>query len=230
MIDFHSHILPGMDDGSKSVEESVEMLKALSEQGIKRVAATPHFYANDESVSEFLGRRQASLERLSGSLLPQMPQIMLGAEVRYYEGLSRHESIRDLCLQGTKLLLIEMPECRWSEFAIRELTDIACGGRIIPVLAHIERCIFLQKKEVLFRLLHNGVLMQTNAEFLNGFLSRSKAVKLLKNNQLHFIGSDCHNMQSRPPDIGKAYQTVFNKLGGDFAEAFKNYIDEFIET
>ena len=230
MIDFHSHILPGMDDGSKSVEESVEMLKALSEQGITRAAATPHFYANDESVSEFLGRRQESLERLSGSLSPQMPQIMLGAEVRYYEGLSRHENIRDLCLQGTKLLLIEMPECRWSEFAIRELTDIACGGRIIPVLAHIERCIFLQKKEVLFRLLHNGVLMQINAEFLNGFLSRGKAVKLLKNNQVHFIGSDCHNMQSRPPDIGKAYQTVFNKLGGDFAEAFNNFIDEFIET
>lgn len=230
MIDFHSHILPGMDDGSKSVEESVEMLKALSEQGITRVAATPHFYANDESVSEFLGRRQESLERLSGSLSPQMPQIMLGAEVRYYEGLSRHENIRDLCLQGTKLLLIEMPECRWSEFAIRELTDIACGGRIIPVLAHIERCIFLQKKEVLFRLLHNGVLMQINAEFLNGFLSRGKAVKLLKNNQVHFIGSDSHNMQSRPPDIGKAYQTVFNKLGGDFAEAFNNFIDEFIET
>lgn len=230
MIDFHSHILPGMDDGSKSVEESVAMLNALSEQGITRVAATPHFYANDESVSEFLGRRQASLEKLSGSLSPQMPQIMLGAEVRYYEGLSRHENIRDLCLQGTKLLLIEMPECRWSEFAIRELTDIACGGRIIPVLAHIERCIFLQKKEVLFRLLHNGVLMQINAEFLNGFLSRGKAVKLLKNNQVHFIGSDCHNMQSRPPDIGKAYQTVFNKLGGDFAEAFNNFIDEFFET
>lgn len=230
MIDFHSHILPGMDDGSKSAEESVAMLNALSEQGITRVAATPHFYANDESVSEFLGRRQESLERLSGSLSPQMPQIMLGAEVRYYEGLSRHENIRDLCLQGTKLLLIEMPECRWSEFAIRELTDIACGGRIIPVLAHIERCIFLQKKEVLFRLLHNGVLMQINAEFLNGFLSRGKAVKLLKNNQVHFIGSDSHNMQSRPPDIGKAYQTVFNKLGGDFAEAFNNFTDEFIET
>ncbi len=230
MIDFHSHILPGMDDGSKSVEESVEMLNALSEQGITRVVATPHFYANDESVSEFLGRRQESLEKLSRNLSPQMPQIMLGAEVRYYEGLSRHENIRDLCLQGTKLLLIEMPECRWSEFAIRELTDIACGGRIIPVLAHIERCIFLQKKEVLFRLLHNGVLMQINAEFLSGFLSRGKAVKLLKNNQVHFIGSDCHNMQSRPPDIGKAYQTVFNKLGGDFAEAFNNFIDEFIET
>lgn len=230
MIDFHSHILPQMDDGSKSVEESIAMLNALSAQGISRVAATPHFYANDESVNEFLGRRQASFGSLSGSISSEMPEILLGAEVRYYEGISRLENLKALCFQGTKLLLVEMPECRWSEFAIRELTDIACGGKIIPVLAHIERCIFQQKKETLFRLLQNGVLMQINAEFLNGRFSRRKALKLFKNNQVHFLGSDCHNMHSRPPDIGKAYQTVYNKFGGGFAEAFKDFINEFIET
>lgn len=230
MIDFHSHILPGMDDGSKSIEESVAMLNALSEQGICKVAATPHFYANDESVSEFLSRRQASFNSLPKNPSFGMPEILLGAEVRYYEGISRLENLKDLCLQRTKLLLIEMPECRWSEYAIRELADLAGSGGIIPVLAHIERCIFQQKKETLFRLLQNGVLMQINAEFLNGFFSRRKAVKLLKNNQVHFLGSDCHNMQSRPPDIGKAYQTVYNKLGGNFAEAFKDFINEFIET
>jgi protein-tyrosine phosphatase len=58
VLDFHSHILPEVDDGSQSVDESILMINALAEQGIDRIVATPHFYANDESVSEFLVRRQ----------------------------------------------------------------------------------------------------------------------------------------------------------------------------
>ena len=107
MTDFHSHILPAMDDGSRSVDESAEMLNELSGQGISRVIATPHFYANDESVFDFLGRRREAFDKLSTVLTPDMPQVLLGAEVRYYDGISHLADMKSLCVQGTDLFLLE---------------------------------------------------------------------------------------------------------------------------
>lgn len=228
MTDFHTHILPEVDDGSKSVAESIEMLTSLSEQGISKVVATPHFYANDESVEEFLHRRQTAFEQLSKKLTTELPKILLGTEIRYYNGLSRLEHLDFLCIQGTRLLLIEMPECKWTESTIRELTDIASSGRYIPVLAHIERCIFYQSESVFCRLLANGVLMQANADFISGTFSKFKALRLAKRSRIHFIGSDCHNMQNRAPNIGKAYKTLEKKLGtaysADFIEFANNHL------
>lgn len=229
MTDFHSHILPKMDDGSRSVEESLEMLKALSEQGITRVVATPHFYANDESVSDFLSRRQASLERLKSSLSAETPEILTGAEVRYYDGISRLSELKSLCIQGTQLLLLEMPETRWTEYTVKELIDISSDGKVTLVLAHIERYLAYQKPEVFYWLLRNGILMQINASFINGFFSQRKAIKLLKNNEVHFLGSDCHNMTGRPPDIGRALDSVQKKLGKNFAESFDDYVNNFFK-
>lgn len=222
MTDFHTHILPAVDDGSKSTAESIQMLSALAAQGITAVAATPHFYANDESVENFLARRQTAYEILKKELMPDMPQILLGAEIRYYDGLSRLEGLGSLCIQGTRLLLIEMPECKWSESTLREITDIAASGRYTPVLAHIERCIFYQSEAIFGRLLANGVLMQMNADYFYGRFSKFKAIRLAKKSRIHFIGSDCHNMNSRPPVTGKAYEIIEKKLG-------KTYVADFIE-
>lgn len=230
MTDIHSHILPEMDDGSRNVAESIEMLNMLSRQGIDRVAATPHYSANNESVAEFLARRQKSHEKLRAVLADGMPQILLGAEVSYYEGISRLEGLRSLCIRGTDLLLIEMPECKWSEYAVRELTDISSDGKIIPVIAHIERCIFYQSKGVFYRLIENGILMQMNAGFINGFPSRLKALKLFKKSHVHFIGSDCHNTGSRSPDIGRAYSVLLSKLGENYMSGFTDYIENYFEN
>lgn len=230
MTDFHSHILPKMDDGSRSVEESLQMLNALAEQGISRVVATPHFYANDESVFDFLERRREAYEKLSAVLTTDMPEVVLGAEVRYYDGISRLAEIKSLCIQGTDLLLLEMPEKRWTEYTLRELEDIACAGRVTLVLAHIDRCMEFQSEDVFYRLRSSGVLMQINAEFINYFFTRRKAVSILKNGNVHFIGSDCHNMEERKPDIGKAYKFIKNRLGTDFADSLEIYISEFFKT
>lgn len=228
MTDFHTHILPAIDDGSKSIAESIDMLTSLSEQGISKVVATPHFYANDESVEAFLNRRQDAFEMLTKEMPDSLPEILTGAEIRYYDGLSRLDGLDSLRIQGTRLLLIEMPECKWSESTVREITDIASSGRYIPVLAHIERCIFYQSEATFCRLLANGVLMQVNAEFINGSFSRFRAFRLAKKSRIHFIGSDCHNMQNRAPDIGRAYKTLEKKLGiayvADFIEFANNHL------
>lgn len=230
MTDFHSHILPKMDDGSRSVEESLQMLNALAEQGISRVVATPHFYANDESVFDFLERRREAFEKLSAVLTDEMPEVVLGAEVRYYDGISRLAEIKSLCIQGTDLLLLEMPEKRWTEYTLRELEDIACAGRVTLVLAHIDRCMEFQSEDVFYRLRSSGVLMQINAEFINNFFTRRKSVSMLKKGNIHFIGSDCHNMEERKPDIGKAYKIIKNRLGTDFTDSLEIYISEFFKT
>ncbi len=229
MTDFHSHILPKMDDGSRSVEESLAMLNALSEQGVSRVMATPHFYANDESVADFINRRQNSLESLMSLKPSEMPEILAGAEVRYYEGISRLSELKSLCIDETRLLLLEMQERKWTEYTLRELADISSGGKVTLVLAHVERYIGFQRPDTFYRLLENGILMQMNASFVNGFFTKRKAIRMLRNNEVHFLGSDCHNMDTRPPDIGSAFKTIQNKLGCDFAEGFKNYTNEFLK-
>lgn len=229
MIDFHSHVLPGMDDGSRNVEESIAMLRLLSQQGVDTVVATPHFYANDESVSEFVARRGNAFEKLEGSLAPDVPKILLGAEVKYYEGISRLENLESLRVQNSKLLLLEMPSKRWTEYVIRELIDIACNVKYIPVLAHVERYLKYQNLSVIKQLLNAGVLFQFNSSFIYGTFTRLIALGLFKNQTIHFLGSDCHNMTDRPPDIGKAYEIIEKKLGRDFTGAFDNFAKNFLK-
>ena len=88
-IDWHSHILPGIDDGSRNVEESISLLNSQMAQGVKVAIATPHFYANDESVESFVDKRSKAFELLKAEVPETSLEIRLGAEVKYYEGISR---------------------------------------------------------------------------------------------------------------------------------------------
>ncbi len=220
MIDFHSHILPSVDDGSKSMEESSEMISMLLSQGVDTIVATPHFYADDESLDDFLSRRDAAYESLISSLTFSHPRILRGAEVSYYSGLSRLDELSRLCIEGTDLLLIEMPVCKWTEYSVREIESIALSGAVRVVLAHIERYYHLQKAQTWDRLMQCGVLMQVNASFFIRRSSRGKAVSLLRRNRIHLLGSDCHNLSHRPPRMGEAYEIIAKKTGESFTKDF----------
>ncbi len=213
MIDWHSHILPEMDDGSRSTGESVSMLNLLREQGATHVVATPHFFANDESVDDFLERRKASYELLLQSVTPDCPKVVCGAEVRYYPGIVEMKELGSLAIENTKVLLLEMPMSKWTEYTIKELVDLAGIRGLTVVLAHIERYISFQSKGVLERLSDGGLLMQVNASCFKRFGSRHKALNLLKDGMVQFIGSDCHNLTTRAPDLKSAYDFVEKKLG-----------------
>ena len=215
MIDWHTHILPGMDDGSRDTAESVAMLEALAAQGVRTVIATPHFYANDESLATFLERRQQAMDRLQAAGVSE-PRILLGAEVRYYQGISCLEDLKALRIQGSKLMLLEMPMTKWTQSMVRELIEMAGRSSIRIVLAHVERYFDLQRGDVWDQLAANGILFQVNASFFAGFFSRQKAITLLREGRIHFVGSDCHNLTSRPPKIDQAYDRIRNKLGDDF--------------
>lgn len=231
MIDWHNHVLPKMDDGSRSVAESIAMLRAQAEQGVTTVIATPHFYANDESVTSFLTRRNQSLQRLCTEWQTDaLPSIRLGAEVQYYLGISRMPALSALCIEGSNLLLLEMPMIRWTESMIRELVEISGRDGICLVLAHIDRYLSLQDREVWSRLLENGILMQVNASFFAAFPTRRKALSLLKKGCIHLLGSDCHNMTSRPPQIGKAYSVIQKRFGADYIRQINEYGYSILDT
>ncbi len=213
MIDWHSHILPGIDDGSDSVAESLALLDMLARQGIKAVAATPHFDADEESVDAFVQRRARALDSLKNRGDAAVPRILCGAEVQYYPGISRMADLRKLCIGDSRLLLLEMPGSRWTEYTLRELTELAASGRVTVVLAHIERYLGLQTREIWNRLLDSGILMQSNASFFNNIQTRRKALSWLKAGRIHLIGSDCHNLTSRPPRMGEACAVIEKRLG-----------------
>lgn len=223
MIDWHSHILPGMDDGSKDVAESVSMLQMQASQGIGTVIATPHFYANDETVAAFADRRRKAYEALREQLPENAPRILLGAEVRYYQGISRMEDLNDLRIEGSKLLLLEMPMAVWTESVIRELIELSGKRSVQIVLAHIERYLRLQKQSVWDRLVESGILMQVNGSFFTTLASKRKAISLLEEGMVQFLGSDCHNLTTRSPQLGKAFEVIRKKFGDDYVDQMKQY-------
>lgn len=223
MIDWHSHILPNLDDGSHDVAESISLMQMQAAQGVSATIAAPHFFANDETVEAFLARRQQSFECLQAELPANLPQIFLGAEVKYYQGISRLADLRALRIEGTKLLLLEMPMTSWTEYMIRELVEIASKSSTRLILAHIERYLALQKQMVWDRLLESGILMQSNASFFCGFTTKRKALNLLNDGRIHLLGSDCHNMKLRPPRIGKAFETIQKKLGVEYLLDMNEY-------
>lgn len=223
MVDWHTHILPAMDDGSKSIEESVQMLRMLSEQGVSRVIATPHFYANNESVESFLDRRRESYEQLSEHLFEGAPEIRLGAEVAYYSGISRLPDLKRLCVEGSKCLLLEMPMSKWTEYIVKEIEELAHRGKINLVLAHVDRYQHFQNAKIWERLCESGCIMQVNASSVIGFTTRPRMLKLMRNESVHCIGSDCHNLAVRAPRIGRAYEIIEKKLGDRFVRKIKDF-------
>ena len=216
LTDFHSHILPGIDDGSRNTEESLQLLDMLKAQCVKTVVATPHFDVNTESIDSFVKRRRLSYEHLMDSAHTDMPEIMLGAEVVYYPGISRFDDIERLCIENTNLLLLEMPLDKWSKYTVDELVNMTATRGVRVIVAHVERCLNNQDKLLLEHLYHSDVLFQINASAIISISTRRRILAMLKDGRVHLLGSDCHNMRSRPPRIGEAYKILEKRLGSDF--------------
>ena len=125
VIDFHSHILPGIDDGSKDLETSLEMLRMSAAQGVTDMVATPHFYASKEGFETYLEKRIHAFETLCASRTPDMPRIRLGAEVAFFKGISQAEKIEKLAEQTGRILLLEMPFMEWTDRDIQEVERMA---------------------------------------------------------------------------------------------------------
>lgn len=215
ICDMHSHILPGMDDGSKDAETSLKMLRSCAQQGIDRVFVTPHYYPV-ESVKDFLQRRDKSEAILRAAIAQsneQLPSICTGAEVAYRPGIGYEADLEKLRLGNSEFLLLELPFSTWGKDVVRDIRNMVCARGITPILAHIERYLHLQKKQTLYEVLEQGVLVQMNAEALLSWRTRGKAKKLLKENVVQLLGSDSHNLSDRAPNLGKGLQELEKTKG-----------------
>lgn len=228
MIDIHSHILPEVDDGSANVEMSRKMLELLRAQGVTVFTATPHFYAWSNTPEAFLEKRQAGFDRLSAAGI-DTSCILPGAEVTYYDGMGKSQALTQLQLGNSGLLLVEMPFSGWTDRMINEVCDLPVQLGLQPVLAHIERYSgrqqFPKYRDIL---LQNGVYFQCNAAaFLDGWKSRPY-FQMLRRGEVHFIGSDCHNLTSRAPELGKAAAVIAKKCGPELLPALQERARELL--
>lgn len=205
MIDIHTHILPHIDDGSRSVKESVDMLRCIKQGRVDTVVATPHFYAHKEDLEIFLQRRAKSYRQLQEYLTIQgyedIPRILLGAEVLYFPGISRSDSLEQLFIEDTNILLLEMPFKVWTREMIQEIESMYYDGSVRIMMAHLERYLRIYGNRRFIReLLELGVLIQVNTGALLNWRSRIVVEKWMKLGLVDAIGSDAHNMEERRPN------------------------------
>ena len=212
MVDLHTHILPGVDDGSKSVEMSVAMLMEEKKQGIDQVVLTPHFYAQQNSPRDFLKRRTEAYHRLKPALPYDAPELHLAAEVQYFEGICQIDDLGSLTFDGNGTLLLEMPFRPWPSWAIRDVMELSTRQDLQLILAHIERYSKYAPKDVWPMFREAGIRMQSNATFFLDWKTRRKALKMLSNKEIQFVASDCHNLTTRPPNLGEAFTYIRNKI------------------
>ena len=237
MYDMHSHILPNMDDGSSSVEMSLEMLRALRNQGVEKVLLTPHFYAYRTDIESFLDKRKKSVNSLLGALKENPIDISLymGAEVLYFDDIWCVDNIDKLTIEGTKYILVEFPFSPLNDFMVDRISRLVSKG-YTPIIAHVDRYIkYNRGLGYFYKLVEIGALLQMNVSSVTGFISRIKIMPLIKKGLISLLGTDAHNMQGRKPDYEEAlpyikkifteqnYQDILNKQDKILKNAIKIY-------
>lgn len=229
--DFHSHILPGIDDGSQSVKESMEMMRMSADHGIRCMVATPHFYPQHDDLDRFL-RRRANAERLLREHMagnPALPEVIVGAEVYFFPGISDSEALSRLTIGKKGYIILEMPQSPWTNQMYREIENIYVKQGIVPIIAHVDRYIDIFRTHgIPDRLSKLPVLVQANAGFFLKKRTAGMAMRMLKRGQIHLLGSDCHNLEFRPPRLGPAVAAIRRRLGDQVLEAIMQCEDHVL--
>lgn len=231
--DFHSHVLPQVDDGSKSLNISILMLQMEAEQGIERVIATPHFYPQKESLERFLRHRAESEKRLREEMenYSSLPELIIGAEVYYFPGISKSDALSELTIGDSRCILIEMPHGPWKDSMYKDLENIYVKRNLIPIVAHIDRYISpLRTYGIPRRLEDLPVRVQANAEFFLNKTTRGMALRMLKKDQIHLLGSDCHNLTYRKPNLGEAIEWIRIHSGDELIYRIISYQEALLDV
>ena len=232
ITDIHSHILPAMDDGAKNTEISLEMLRMQVEQGVDNLVLTPHCYRDREKPERFLARRAQAFGRLTDAIGERdapAPRLLLGAEVAWAPHLADWDELPELCIQGTRNLLLEMPFVPWNQSMIDQIYDMMGRRGVTPVFAHLERYTKHQKPEYIREIISLGTPIQISSAPLLHLLGRRPLVKMLRDHTAHLLASDCHNLDSRPPNLRAGLDTVRKLLGDSEAERLMAAADRLIQ-
>lgn len=213
MIDIHCHILPGIDDGAADWDQSLEMARIASKDGIKKIIATPHFEKGryEPSVDDIIDLTEELNKRINdeGMDLLILPGMEIHVEPTLIQML-RDGEVLTLNNQG-KYLLVEFPPESIPPHSHEVLYEIRVLG-ITPIMAHAERNLEIQRNpQKLFGMVESGLLTQVTSASIEGNFGhkcRNTANLLLKHNLAHFIASDAHYMPGRMPKIKRAHDSV----------------------
>ena len=189
------------------------MLQKASDQGAAAVVATPHFYWGEHTVDSFLQARRAAVEQLRPHM-DRLPPVRLGAEVLLREYISRVD-LRPLCLEGTDVLLVELPFMRPPGWVMEELENIAYNQRLTVMLAHLDRYMPWYSSERIGQFLDlPDVIVQLNAETI-AYRGAFRALqKWLPDCERMVLGSDMHDLDRRGPELDAAMKMLSKKRLG----------------
>lgn len=233
MIDIHCHILPRIDDGAQTIEDSLDMAKEAVREGISSIIATPHHnpsYRNTkDEIIEAVIELNNSLKEASIPL-----EILPGQEVRIYgeivEGLNNGEI---LSLSHSQYMFIEFPSNHVPRYAEKLLFDIQLQG-LIPIIVHPERNKqLMEQPDLLYQFVEKGALTQVTASSLCGYFGKNIkkfSEQLIEFNLTHFIASDAHNLKNRTFKMAEALDLVDSKYGPDMVYLFKENAELLVEN
>ena len=224
MTDFHSHILPGIDDGAKDCEMSVEMLDMSIKKGVKRIVLTPHCYPlSSKDINKFIEQREKALYEFKNAAVEKniiLPELVAGCEVHLSSDISKMRAVEKLCIENTKYMLLEMPSSPWNDSVIDSVYKLSLLG-ITPIIAHDERNL-IQKEEIRNSLYNLDVLIQINASSFGVPQLKKYIDSMFRQGMLHIIGSDMHNCQSRPTEMDKAKKYIVKRYGSECLDYLMN--------
>jgi protein-tyrosine phosphatase len=224
MIDIHSHILPGLDDGARTIDESVEMLRLAADSGTTDIVATPHANAQFSFDHERVKESFQDLAERSKSFI----SLHLGCDFHL-----SYENVSDALVNPTKYtinnkqyLMVELPDLVALPIVRQAVRQFISAG-LIPVITHPERNLSFQRKiDELAHWIEDGCLVQvTGQSFLGRFGSTAKDIadKLMAAGLIHFVASDAHDCSDRPPDLSKAYNYISSRYGAERADSVCTY-------
>ncbi len=199
LTDYHCHILPQIDDGAENTETSLKMIAMMKEQGVERIVATPHFYAHREkSVAEFLKKRNSAYDKVKKSLA--VKNIHLGAEVSIEHGISEMPDIEKLAIEGTRIILLELPYRPYAKWMSEEIYNISAEYNLRVMLAHVHRYLPYYSKEEIENILSTDAILQINNEAFASWKEKKIAKRVISEYSDFAFGSDSHDLNSRKPN------------------------------
>ncbi len=217
MIDIHSHILPGLDDGAANMDEAIAMARCAVVGGIRQMVATPHvktrLYPSREAILDVMSNLQKALIKNGISLI-----ILPGAEYRLEPELPKRFSGGELLTINNKgrYLLVELPDGYVPDYTATVFQDLLLQG-VTPIIAHPERNdVFIRDHSRLYELIVLGALVQLTAGSLTGYFCPDVTVAaraFLEHGCAHFIASDAHSTSGQLPQFEPAARETVRLLG-----------------
>lgn len=221
-LDIHTHILPGVDDGSRDWTMTQHMMEMAYEQGVETIIATPHNYPGEKKQDNAYIRQLCAQAQEKARDMGMPLKILPGNEVFYREDIVREiEKEHILTLADSRYVLVEYHPGSSSREVLHGVRHLTENG-YLPVIAHMERVqVLLKDAELRRRVLEAGGYLQVNCQSLLGsrFDRRAgKLRKLVEKGEIHFLGSDCHNLGQRPPVMRDAISRLRQSISEEMTE------------